>query len=105
MGYGTAHDFAAMAEGGDTSRETAVYAHMRSNLYPPVSRDFLPAAMEALECADAQDWLTEIDLPNGRTVTAAQAVAQLRLDAFVQDADTDDFEDVDVELDEEEDVD
>lgn len=65
--------------------------HLQHNHYPPVHLDFLPPVKEAIERANADDWESEITLPNGRILTVHQIVTGLHLDAFLGE-DPDDTE-------------
>lgn len=81
-----------MAEHGP-SLDVSLHWHLTSNHYPPVSPQFIDPAKEAIEKAveamlteDETLWQDEIELPNGNIVTVAQIVEGLHLDAFVQHA-------------------
>ena len=87
--------------------ESALRVHLRTNHFPPIHEDFVQPAKDAIEAAQCGDWNDLIDLPNGKTLTVSQIVRDLHLDAFVgNDADDEeDFEDVEFELEEDEELD
>jgi hypothetical protein len=61
----------------------ALRRHLTANHFPPVSTAFMPAAMRAIDNANADDYDEEIDLPNGRTLTTAEVIEGLHLTPFV----------------------
>lgn len=78
MGYLAAADMAAHAD-----IKVAVEWHLRSNLSPPVSLVFLPVALASIELCRDGCGEDEMELPNGRVLTASNIVSQLHLEAFV----------------------
>lgn len=62
MGRLAAEDFAAHA-----SLETALHWHLTSNHFPPLPLSILPAALLVIELANAGEWDTRVDLPEGVT--------------------------------------
>lgn len=81
---------AAYAEGAAENpgaRDAYLLAHLQSNHFPPVHRDFLPAAKEAIDHANAGDWDHKVTLPNGNTLPVAEIVDGLHLSAFLEPSD------------------
>lgn len=72
-------------------RDVALHWHLTSNHYPPVHERFIEPAKEAIDIAvqasifeDETLWETQIELPNGNTVTVHQIIEGLHLNEFVQ---------------------
>jgi len=67
-------------------RERALGIHLQYNHYPPVSTDFVPACIKAIdagfEAEYNKDWDIDIELPNGKIRKASQIIEGLHLDAF-----------------------
>jgi len=83
MGFSTAQAYAESAQDGAISLATAVSAHLLTNCYPPVHSDFHPFAVEAIRLAQQEDWDASLELPNGRVVSAEDAISQLHLHVFL----------------------
>jgi len=68
-------------------REVALGYHLQYNHYPPVSKDFVPACLKAIEAGyEAEwdkNWDIDIELPNGKIRKASQIIDGLHLDAFL----------------------
>ena len=84
-----------LAEG--VQKEVALNYHLQYNHYPPVSTDFVPAFMKAIEAGYEAEWNDEwdidIELPNGKIRTASQIIEGLNLDAFFDNYDEEEYED------------
>ena len=83
MGDLQAEEWAELSREHGIPLNSAVAAHMSSNLYPPVDSSFVPVALEAIEHADAEDWTRQIELPNGVVLSVGEIISQLHLQAFV----------------------
>lgn len=83
MGNMQAQEFAGAVESGEMSLGMALTWHLTSNHFPPIHRDFIPVAKEAIERANEGDWDHEILMPNGLTRTVSQIVEGLHLDSFL----------------------
>jgi hypothetical protein len=86
MGSLQAAAYAALIDDGVLDLEGAIRCHLRSNCYPPVPDDLVPACLEALGACNAEDYDREITLPEGRcreTVPAREIVKRLHLEAFL----------------------
>lgn len=69
---------------GGFLRSVVIREHLRTNLYPPISPVFVAAAIEALNRARDQDWEREIELPNGRYLSARDIISGLHLEGFLE---------------------
>jgi len=78
-------------------REVALGYHLQYNHYPPVSTDFVPACLKAIEAGyEAEwdkNWDIDIELPNGKIRKASQIIDGLHLDAFFDNYDDEEYED------------
>lgn len=83
MGSLAADEMAAAAGEGLLSKSSALMWHLQSNHFPPVHQVFVPAASAAIDHVAADDPDVEIELPNGRVLTALDIVEQLHLWPFV----------------------
>ena len=63
--------------------EDAIRWHLQYNHYPPISTDFVGTAISAIDNALAEDWDTEIEMPNGKILKSSEIVDGLHLDCFV----------------------
>jgi len=81
MGHMHATEYAS---GEHCDFDTGLIAHLRSNHFPPVSLDFMPACKEAISFILDGNAGGEVHLPNGKTLTADKIIEDLHLDAFVQ---------------------
>jgi hypothetical protein len=87
MGSNFAHDLAS----GDLvdSIDRQISIHFASNCYPPVPQFMVAVALSAINAMNEGAFDEQIDLPDGvqfrdsKTVSARDAVDQLRLDAWV----------------------
>lgn len=82
MGNLQAISLAELAVAGHAMR-SAMMVHLRSNHYPPVSYDFVPVAVKAIELAAEGEYDAELEYPNGLVRTVAHTVEGLHLEAFV----------------------
>jgi hypothetical protein len=95
MGASQAHEFAALVGEGLPLRSALVY-HLESNHYPPISRDWIPAAEEAIELASAGIWDADIARPDGYataelpTNSVYDIIENLHLDPFITNPDYED---------------
>ena len=71
------------------SLEQQVAIHFSSNCYPPVPQFMVAVAVEAINACNDEQYDLEIELPagvtfrNSSTVTAINAVDNLRLEAWI----------------------
>lgn len=93
MGNLQSEDMARLTRAGAVDIDTALSWHLTSNHYPPVHPVFLPIAKEAIARANAGDWDSVLDLPNGKRLTVATIVEELHLDFFLEDDDDEPDED------------
>ena len=84
MGSMQAQAYAEMVVEGGCGMSTAVFAHLQSNHFPPVSADFVPSALLAIMAAAQDEWDEEFELPNGKRLSATEIVDGLHLQAFVE---------------------
>jgi hypothetical protein len=89
MGNPTALALADTVEDRETL-EIALYAHLRSNHYPPVNPVFVPTCVEAINLATDGHWDARLEMPNGVVKTVAGIVEGLHLSAFIH-ADDDEW--------------
>ena len=72
-------------------REVALGYHLQYNHYPPVSKDFVPACIKAIDAGNEaerdRNWDIDIELPNGKIRKASQIIDGLHLDAFFDNYD------------------
>jgi len=85
MGSLGATGMAGAVTEGQVSLEAALDWHLRSNHFPPVSLDFIPTCVRAIELANDEDFDVEIEMPNGITKTAGEICDGLHLWAFIDD--------------------
>lgn len=57
--------------------------HLQANCFPPVPKEFIPVAVDAINRANDGDWDTYIEYPNGKTRTVRYTIEGLFLEAFV----------------------
>lgn len=68
--------------------EQQIAIHFSSNCYPPIPHTMIPVAVEAIKACNEEQYDLEIELPpfitfrNSTTVTAINAVDNLRLEAW-----------------------
>jgi len=78
-------------------REVALGYHLQYNHYPPVSKDFVPACIKAIDAGNEaerdRNWDIDIELPNGKIRKASQIIDGLHLDAFFDNYDDEEYED------------
>ena len=75
----------AVVEGG-ISLDSALTWHLQANHFPPIHKDFLPVAKEAIERANDGDWDHEITMPNGQVRTVSFIVDGMHLSNFISEA-------------------
>lgn len=63
--------------------DTSLHYHLRHNHYPPVSDAFIDTAKQAIDLANQGDYDTEIEMPNGVTLTVSRIVEGLHLDFYL----------------------
>lgn len=91
MGNVAAMGMAAAIGEGLTSLEHALAWHLTVNHFPPIPRECVATALEAIDRADAGEWSERIELPPGityREQTSAPVSAIVdawHLDAFVSE--------------------
>ena len=78
-------------------REVALGYQLQYNHYPPVSKDFVPACIKAIDAGNEaerdRNWDIDIELPNGKIRKASQIIDGLHLDAFFDNYDDEEYED------------
>lgn len=57
--------------------------HLRSNLFPPVSDEFVATAEAAIDLATTGDLGAQVELPDGGYATVRDLVTALQLQCFV----------------------
>jgi hypothetical protein len=57
-----------------------------------VSIAFIPTAKRAIELANEGEWDTEIEMPNGITLTVSAIIEGLHLDFYLDDDEAEDYE-------------
>ena len=62
--------------------EYKVGIQLQHNHFPPVSLDFVPACLEAIESVSTFKGDQRIELPNGKVLSAVEIVEGLHLDDF-----------------------
>lgn len=88
MGATQAHELAAEV-GEGVPLQVALAWHLESNHFPPISRDWIPAAERAIELASAGIWDEDIERPEGYatpdqpTNSVYELVEGLHLDPFI----------------------
>jgi len=90
MGHLSAMDMAAQP----ISREAALHWHLTSNHFPPVSTEFIPTCIAAIDAANDGDWDRVIDFPEGAQIerdNAGRIIDGLHLESFVDFSDNGDF--------------
>lgn len=83
MGTTGAMGMADAVGDGAVSLDSALYWHLTSNHFPPISASFIPAAKQAIEWANDGLWEQAIELPDGRLLTVATIVEGMHLEAFL----------------------
>lgn len=83
MGATQAMEFADMVEEGDVSLEQALAYHLQGNHFPPVSVDFIPACIAAIDAYNEEQYDRTIMLPNGKYLTAVAIIDGLHLQWFL----------------------
>lgn len=66
-------------------QEQAIQHHLQYNPCPPVHSSFVPIAQKAIELVNKGEYSTNIEMPNGKVLTAAEIVEGLHLDGFLED--------------------
>ena len=84
MGWTRASEMAEAVNNRSLDINQALTYHLQCNHFPPVSRAFIPACIEAIQLVSQGDYDDMIDLPNGRRMAAAEVVKGLHLDAFIE---------------------
>jgi hypothetical protein len=79
MGYLSAVDMIDQSK----DRRAALQWHLSYNCYPPINPVFLDSAEQAIDAVLSEEGDLEIELPNGRVLTAYDICNQLHLDAFL----------------------
>jgi hypothetical protein len=86
MGLSTAMGIA----GTELSLEDQIGWHFSSNCYPPIPKQMIPIAIEAINAYYDEDYARVIQLPEGvkfrngdNWVFASQAIESLKLDAWL----------------------
>lgn len=74
-----------IASAENLSLEAKLSWHLQGNHYPPIDEAFIPVAVQAIECANTNNWDTLIDMPNGLSRTASFIVENMHLEPFVDD--------------------
>ena len=76
----------------DLSLEQQLAWHFSSNCYPPIPKQMIPVAVEAINAYWEEDFAKVIKLPEGVEfrngedwVFASQAIESLKLDAWLQE--------------------
>jgi hypothetical protein len=76
----------------DLPLEEQLAWHFSSNCYPPIPKQMIPVAIEAIDAYWEEDFAKVIKLPEGVEfrngedwVFASQAIESLRLDAWLQE--------------------
>ena len=76
----------------DLSLEEQIGWHFSSNCYPPIPKIMIPVAIEAIDAYWEEDYQRLVELPEGvefrdgsTSITAAQAIESLRLDAWTME--------------------
>lgn len=62
-----------------TGLTVALMFHLRTRHFPPINPVFEPAVKIAIDAAAEADFDQAVELPNGRTLAAAEVVNQLHL--------------------------
>jgi hypothetical protein len=88
MGLSTAMGIA----GTELSLEGQIGWHFATNCYPPIPKEMIPVATEAINAYWEEDYQKLIQLPEGvefrdgsTKITAVQAIESLRLEAWCLD--------------------
>jgi len=76
-----------IAEFENVNLEYMIGVHLQHNHYPPVSLDFVPTCIEAMELASSGDGECIIAMPNGKYISAYNIIEGLHLESFVRDGD------------------
>lgn len=85
MGYLHATELASETS---LSLEAQLHIHFSTNCYPPVPDYMIPVAVEAIRAVNEEQYDLEVELPpyvtfrNSTTITAINAVDNLRLEAW-----------------------
>ena len=83
MGRANAEGIAQAVRDGFMTQEVALTHHLQSNHYPPVHTAFVGACVCAIIACREGDTDQRIQCPNGRTMTAAEIIDGLHLEAFL----------------------
>jgi len=76
-------EMAGAVANGEIALETAVKWNLAYNHFPPVSQDFVPVALRAIELGNDEEWDTAIVMPNGLTRSVGEIVDGLHLHAYI----------------------
>lgn len=75
--------------GTELSLEQQIGWHFSSNCYPPIPKEMIRVAVEAIDAYWEEDYQRLVELPEGvefrdgsTSITAIQAIESLRLDAW-----------------------
>ena len=63
--------------------ETLIAYHLSSNLYPPLSAQYVPIAMAALDAYREEDFDRRVDGPNGIKMRASEVVREFNLEGLL----------------------
>lgn len=76
----------------DVTLEQQIAYHFSVNCYPPIPKEMIPVATEAINAYWDEDYQKLIQLPEGvefrdgsTKITAVQAIESLRLDAWLEE--------------------
>jgi hypothetical protein len=84
MGYRTGIE---IANATNLPLEGRLSWHLEGNHYPPIDKAFIPVAVQAIACANTNNWDSIIDMPNGLSRTASFIVENLHLEPFIAEMD------------------
>ena len=59
--------------------------HLEGNHYPPIDKQFIPIAKQAIEHANNNEWNTILTYPNGLQRTVEFTVENMHLNWFLED--------------------
>ena len=59
--------------------------HLEGNHYPPIDKQFIPIAKQAIEHANSNEWDTILTYPNGLQRTVEFTVENMHLNWFLED--------------------
>jgi hypothetical protein len=63
--------------------ETLVAYHLNSNLYPPLSAQYVPMAMAALRATEGGDYDAPVDGPNGLRMRASEVIREFNMEGLL----------------------